>query len=446
MAASCTSEEGGMMRLALLFLLLYAAAPAHAADVKEVVSPGGIKAWLVEEHSLPLVAIRLSFEGSGFAYDPSGREGLANFTATMLTEGAGDLGDRAFNEALEARAIEMNTAVNQDSLEVAMQSLSEHKDLAFSYLGMAVAKPRFDVDAVERTRRQMLSILKQSEQNPGYLMERSWAKEAFGDHPYGRPQLGTSSSLARLDRYDMQRYAERYLTRGNLLVAVVGDITPEELRPLLDKHFSSLPEKYKPETKIPDVQIAAGKKPVAVDFNIPQTLVTFGLQGLKRSDPDYIAAYVMTQILAGDSSLTSRLGKEIREKRGLSYTVYARLTPFDHGGMFTGGFATRTEETHTALAVLKDTLDTFVKEGPSAEELSQAKQYLVGSFVINLDSNADLAGFLINMQHNRLGIDYLKRRDELIGAVTRNDVTAQARRLLDTRKLIIIKTGKPTTH
>ncbi len=148
--------------------------PALATEVKEVVSPGGFKAWLVEEHVLPLVAVKIAFTGSGSAYDPAGKEGRSNMTAALLMEGAGDMDSRAFNEALENNAIELNFGTDEDLFRASLESLSEHKEKAFSYLGMALTKPRFDDSALERVRSQTLSLLTQEEQEPGYLLHRGW--------------------------------------------------------------------------------------------------------------------------------------------------------------------------------------------------------------------------------------------------------------------------------
>jgi zinc protease len=427
----------------LLLAFLAITTAAQAAEVKEVVSDSGIKAWLIEEHALPLVAVRVAFPGSGFAYDPSGEEGLANMVAAMLTEGAGDMNEREWNEALENKAIEFNTAVNEDMLEVSMQSLAEHKDAAFSMLGLALSKPRFDSEAVERTRRQMQAILKQSEQNPGYQLDRAWKKLAFGEHPYGKPQIGTERSIGGIGGSDLRGYAEDYLTRGNMLVAVVGDITSAELKTMLDKHFTDLPKKYDPDITVAEAKINTADKPVVVPYDIPQTQVAFALSGIKREDPDYIAAYVMNQILGGNGNLVSRLGQEIREKRGLSYYVYSHFAPLSHGGVWEGGFATRNEQARQATAVLRDTLEQFVKNGPSDSELANAKYYLTGSFAAKLDTNEALAAFLINMQHNKLGIDYLDKRNDLIKAVDKKDIEVVAKRLINPDKLLIVMIGKP---
>jgi zinc protease len=435
------------MRAFIFFLLCFGCVfSAQAAPIKEVVSDSGIKAWLIEEHSLPLVAVRVAFEGSGFAYDPAGDEGRAHMAAATLTDGAGDMNEREFTEALENKAIDFNTAVDEDMLEVAMQSLSEHKDAAFSYLGLMLSQPRFDSDSVERARRQMQSALKQAEQDPGYQLDRAWKKVAYGDHPYGKPAIGTERSIGSLGGSDLRDYAERHLTRANMLISVVGDITPAELKTLLDKYFSHLPEKYKPEVRIPEIKIGTADKPVVVPYDIPQTQIAFALPGIKRNDADYINAYVMNQILGGDGNLVSELGLEIREKRGLSYSVYSRFLPYMFGGVWSGGFATRNEQARQATAVLRDALERFIKNGPSDSELASAKQYLTGSFMAKLDTNEDLAAFLINMQHNKLGIDYLDKRNALINDVSRSDVVAVAKRLIDPDKLLIVMVGKPGTN
>ncbi len=415
-----------------------------ATKVKEVVSEKGMKAWLVEEHTLPLVAIRVAFTGSGSAYDGEGNEGRANMVAAMLTEGAGDMNDREWNEALESRALEFNSSVDEDTLEVSMRALSEHKDTAFSYLGLALREPRFDSDAIDRTRRQSLSLLVQQEQSPRETLERRWRRQIYGDHPYAHMPLGSESSIRRLDRSDLREFAERHLTRENIMIAVVGDITPEELRLLLDKYLGGLPEHYKPEVIVPEAVITADGKPAVMDFDIPQTLVMFGTEGLKRNDPDYFTAHVMNQILGGDGALTSLLVQEIREKRGLAYSAYSAMKPLAHAASWQGGFATRNEQAGAALSVLQETLRRFAANGPTAAELATAKQYLVGSFMLRLNSNDDLASFLINMQFNNLGIDYLDRRNAMVAAVTRTKVKAMAKRLIDTDKLAIVMVGKPT--
>lgn len=433
------------MRIGLLVLcLVIASAAAHATEVKEVTTSGGLKAWLVEEHALPLIAIKVAFRDSGYAYDAPGKEGRSNMTAALLTEGAGGMDSRAFNEALENHAIQLNTGSDDDILSVTMETLSEHKDTAFSYLGLVLTQPRFDEASIERTRRQSLSLLVQQEQEPGYQLTRKRQKLLFGDHPYAHAQLGLEHTIKTLNRDDLKDFAQRYLTKENVIISVVGDITPQELSTLLDRSLSGLPATYNPDAKVPDIAIPQGGAPEVIDFNIPQTMVSFAAPGLKRSDPDYFSAYVLNQILGGGGSLTSRLGVEIREKRGLSYSVYSYLNPMAHAATWEGGFATRNDQAGDAVNVLRDTLKRFVKEGPTEKELADAKRYLTGSFVLNLDSNSEIANFLTSMQLNHLGVDYLKRRNSLVEAITAKDVHDIAKRLIDPEKLTIVMIGKPT--
>lgn len=426
--------------VAALFLFLQ---PALATEVREVVTPGGFKAWLVEEHSVPLLAVRIAFKESGYAHDKPGLEGRSNMVAALLGEGAGDLDSRAFNEALEAHAIELTSSADEDQIDVLLETLSEHKDKAFSYLGMALAKPRFDSSAIDRVKSQSLAWLVQKEQEPGYALQRAWQKLAYGDHPYGRAQIGTESGIRALDHGDLATFAKKHLTKENIIIAAVGDISPEELSRLLDAYLAELPQRFEPDVTVPEFTLPAGSnEPVIIAFDIPQTMVMFGANGLKRRDPDYFAAYVMNHLLGGGGSLTARLGEEIREKRGLAYSVYSGLNPMRHAASWHGGFATRNDQAHAALDVLRATLRTFVDQGPGAKELADAKRYVMDSFVLNLDSNAEIAAFLINMQINELGIDYFNRRNALVEAVRKEDVHAMARRLIDPDKLLVAMVGK----
>lgn len=431
-----------MRLLSWILLSCVFSSPVLAGEVKEVVSDGGIKAWLMEEHSLPLIAVHVAFRGAGSAHDGDRLHGLAYMTSRMLTEGAGGMDAQQFAAALESRAIGFDAAVDEDLLEASMQMLSDTRDDAFRYLGLALTEPRFDGDALERVRRRTLSELKDDAKDPGRIAEREWRKRVFGDHPYGHMVSGSEEGVGRLDRYDLRHFAEKHLTRENMLVAVVGDITPEALKSLLDKTFGDLPKRYRPEVTVPEASPAATAKPVTVAYDVPQTVAVFGLPAVRRDDPEFMAAYLMNQILGGNT-LTGRLGHEIRDKRGLAYGVSSSLRTLMHAAYLSGAFATRNEEAGQAAAVLVDTLKAFARSGPGEQELLDAKRYAVGSLAINLDGNDAIAGFLITMQHQALGIDYLKRRERLIEAVTGNEVKAAAKRLIDADKLSMVLVGKP---
>jgi len=426
------------------FLTFCLSAPAAKATVvQEVVTPGGLTAWLVEEHALPLVAVKIAFKESGVASDTPEKSGRASMAAAMLPEGAGALNSNDFNEALETDAVNLHFGVDEDLFYASLDSVSDHTEKAFSYLGMALTQPRFDKDALERVRRQTLADITQREQQPGYMLGRAWQQLAYGAHPYGQPSLGTRASVAKLTKEDISGFTQQALARDNILISVVGDITPKQLAQLLDTHLGTLPAKATLAAKVSDIQLPDGTKEVRVTHDIPQTMIAFGTPGLMRSDPDYYSAYVMNQILGGGGSLTSKLGTEIREKRGLAYSVSTQLDPMSHSASWQGMFATRNEKAAEAMDVLKTTLKDFSANGPTDAEISDAKTFLTGSFVMALDSNADIASFLINMQLHHLGRDYLDKRNGLIENVKKDDVKRLAARLTDPGKLLVVMVGKP---
>lgn len=432
------------MRIAMVSAaLLLWCAPAMATQVREIKTPGGITAWLVEEHAQPLIAVRVAFRGSGFAHDPDGKEGRTAMTAALLMEGAGDKDAEAFNNALETHAARLAISADEDMVQAALDTLSEHKEFAFGALGQALTAPRFDDGAIARVREQTRSAIAQQDTQPAYRLQRSWQRAAFGAHPYGKPDIGTKESILRLEKADFQFVAAHYLTRENMIVSVVGDISESELSHLLDTQFASLPARYAPDVTVTDTALPAKASTDIIAQDIPQTLVMFGASGIARNDPDYFSAYVMNYLLGG-SSLTSRLGVEIRDKRGLAYAIGTQLSPMQHAASWQGSFSTRNEKVGEAIDTLKNTLRAFTATPPDEAALRDAKHFLTGSFVLNLDSNAAVANFLLSMQLYHLGIDYLDTRNAKIEAVTAQQVHAMAQRLIAPDRLLVVMVGNPT--
>ena len=415
---------------------------AQATEVQEVVSARGLKAWLVEEHALPIVSARLVFEDSGAAYDIKGKEGRAQLAVGLLDEGAGDMDATAFSEAIEDKAIRLSFGVDTDGVGVRVAAISEHAPEAFRLMGLALTKPRLDAAAIERVRGQMLTALASQEKSPGYLLQERWKQLLFPGHPYANPVLGTSASLKKLSRADLSDYVQRYLARSNLIIAVVGDVTPAQLKLWLDDNLGALPEKARPDMQVADVALPAKAQQVVVDSDVPQTLVAFGTPGISRTDPMFYDAYVMNYLIGG-GSLSSLLNAEIREKRGLAYGVSTDLTPMRHAALWEGGFSTRNEKMAEALAALRGTLMHFAETGPDVMQLSEAKQFITGSFVLRLDSNMEIANYLITMQQYGLGRDYLDKRNALMNAVTREGVAAAAKKIADVNLLQTVLVGRP---
>ena len=420
---------------------LIATASAFALEIREIESPGGLRAWHVNEPSIPIIAVELAFRG-GSLLDLEGAEGLAHVVSGLLDEGAGEFDSRRFQERLADHAIEFSVRARRETFDISLRTLTENREEAFRLLGLALTRPRFDVEPVERVRRQILSQLKRDENDPGEIAGRTWLRAAFPDHPYGRPARGTAESVQGITTAHLRDFVAARLARDNVVIAVVGDIEADELGRLLDLALGDLPETAA-STEIAAAWPAPGGATIVVRQDIPQSIVRFGLGGLKRDDADFYAAYVMNNILGG-GGFTSRLYHEVREKRGLAYSVYTYLRTLDHGGLYMGGAATANERVAETIAVIREELDRLARDGVTAQELRRAKDYVTGAYPLRLTSNSNIAHALINIQLDNLGMDHLERRTIEIEAVTEADVRRVARRLIRTDDLIVVVVGDPT--
>jgi zinc protease len=424
--------------VALLALPLLAA-PALATTIEHVVSPGGIEAWLVHEPAVPMIAIDFAFVG-GAAQDAPGKGGTASLVASLLDEGAGDLDAKTFHARLERKAIELGFQAERDTLRGTLRTLTENKDEAFEYLRLAVTQPRFDQSDVEVIRAQMLSMLRRATTSPTDIANLRWWQVAFADHPYGRPVNGTLESVPTVTIADLKDYTHRVLARENLKVAVVGDIDAETVKVMLDRVFGGLPAQ--PELKpVANVSPQGLGRRIVVKVDVPQAVVAFGGPGIARKDPDFMAAYIVNHILGG-GAFSSRLYQEVREKRGLAYSVYDSLVWLNHSALFLGGTATRADRAGETLDVIDKEIHRLANEGPTADELAKAKAYLNGSFVLNLDTSSKIAALLVQLQLDGLGIDYFTRRPEMINGVTLEDARRVAKRMLDSGMLVTVA-GRP---
>jgi zinc protease len=409
-------------------------------NIQDITSPGGVKAWLVEEHSVPLLAIRFVFDG-GNSQDPSGKEGLANFITAMMDEGAGDLDASQFQERMEELAVRMSFEDSRDGLYGNFETLSANREPALEMLRLAINQPRFDAEAVERIKRQLLANLAYAAKNPERVVAKAWAEAAFPGHPYGRPAEGTPETVGSITSSDLEAFRRRTFARSNLKVVAVGDIDAKTLGEVLDRVFGNLPA----EAEL--VPVAKTEpKPVAklkiVEMDVPQSVVFFGMAGLERKHPDFLPAFVMNHILGG-GGFASRLTEQVREKRGLAYSVYSYLQPYRNAALFAGGVATKNEAVKESIEVIRAELARMASEGPTPQELANAKSYLTGSFALRFDTNSKIASQLLWMLDEDMGIDYVDRRNALVDAVTLDDVRRVARRLLDVDNLLVTVVGKP---
>jgi zinc protease len=412
---------------------------ASAMTIEKIVSPGGIEAWLVREKSLPLVTLNYAFHG-GASQDDADKAGTANLTADLLDEGAGELDGKTFHERLENRAIEMSFQVGRDYIYGSLRTLNDNRDEAFDLLRLALTNPRFDADAIDRIRGQTMATLQRDTTNPNDLASRRWWQTAFPDHPYGRESKGTLESVPRITAADLREYVRRVFARNELKVSIVGDVDAKTAGMLIDRAFGALPAKNDLKPIANATPTGLGKR-IVINVDVPQAVVTFGGQGIARQDPEFMAAYIVNHILGG-GSFSSRLYREVREKRGLAYGVSDSLVWFRRAAVMLGGTATRADRTADALAVIEQEVKRMAEEGPTPEELAAAKSFLKGSYALSLDTSGKIAAQLTQIQIDDLGIDYVQRRSALIDAVTIEDAKRVAKRLYRGGLLVTVA-GKP---
>src|SRR6516165_1512186 len=406
-----------------------------ATKIQRLVSPGGIEAWFVQDATVPIIAMEYAF-GGGAAQDPADKPGVANMVASLIDEGSGDLDSKTFHERLDRRAIELSFSATRDYFRGSLRMLKDNKDEAFDLLHMALTSPHFDATDVERIRSQIVSGLRRDTTNPNALAGRKFLEIAYGDHPYGRQASGTLESVPTITVADMKDYVRRVIAKDTLKIAVVGDVDPATLGKLLDQTFGGLPAKAS-LTPVPDIVAAKPPQRAFVPLDVPQTVISFGGPGIMRHDPNFMAAYVVNHIIGG-GGLSSRLYHEVREKRGLAYSVYQTLLWMDHSALFIGNTGTRADRAGETLDAVEKEIRRMAEEGPTQQELDEAKSYLKGSQMLQLDTSSKLASGLLQYQLDRLPIDYLEKRNAIVDAVTLADAKAIAKRLWGQGLLTVI--------
>ena len=419
----------------LAFALTFSGGASAASKIEEITSPGGIKAWLVRETTVPVLALDYAFTGGANA-DPADKPGVANMAASLLDEGAGDLNSRAFQERMEDKAIQLGFSAARDQFRGSLHTLKANLDEGVNLLRLALTAPRFDDEPVARIRDQLQAQLERGTTSPNEIANRRWWAAAFPGHPYGRPSNGTQESLAAIKVDDLKTYVRNVFARDTLTIGIVGDIDAEAAGKLIDHVFGGLPEKAT-LTPVPPATMHGLDERIVVNLDVPQTVISFGAPGLPRHDPDFFAGYVVNHIYGG-GSMTSRLYREVREKRGLAYGIRSSLIWMDHGNIFSGGTATRSDRAAETLTLIDAETQRMAAEGPTQEELDKAKSYLKGSYALAFDTSAKIAGQIVQIQLDKLGIDYPERRNAMIDAVTLDDAKRVAKRLLDTKMLTVV--------
>lgn len=428
-----------LTRLAVCVLVLLPGTALAALEIQPVTSPGGIKAWLVQDHRNPVLALDFSF-GGGESSDPEGKEGRARMVSALLDEGAAELDSEAFQKALADNSITLRFDSRSDRFSGQLFTLTETRDKAVDLLRMALTEPRFDTEPVERVRAQISASLRRDLQDPRTIAGRTWWATSFPDHPYGRSGDGTLESVAAITTEDLRAFADAVLAREDLIVGAVGDISAEELGTLLDAAFGALPQ-TSGAPEVADAYPEHTGETIVVDLEIPQSVVVFGQPGIDQEDPDWFTANLLNRVMAG--GFGSRLMEEIREKRGLVYGVWAYLLPLDHAPLVMGGLASQNARVAEAVDLVRQEWERMAEAGPTEAELDDARTYILGSFPLSLTDSPGIASLLVGLQENERPIDYLERLHEIYGGITLEDARRVAARLYRAGELTVVVAGQP---
>jgi len=413
--------------------------PAWAEiDIQEVTSPGGITAWLVEDHAIPFVALEVRFQG-GASLDAEDKRGAAHLMAALLEEGTGDLDARGFARASEEIAASFSYSASDDAISVSARFLTETRPEAVDLLRRSLVEPAFNPAAIERVRAQVVSGIASDQTDPNAMATQNFERLAFPGHPYGGPVEGTLETVAALTRDDLVAAWQGALARDRIHVSAVGDITAADLAVMLDTLFGDLPDTGAPFAGPADFALAPGI--TVIEADVPQSVALFGHPGLMRDDPDFLAAFVLNAIIGG-GGFEARLMQEVREKRGLTYSIGSFLVPKDHAGLIMGQFSSANDRVAEAIRVLEAEW-ARAAEGVTAQELEEVKTYLTGSYPLRFDGNRRIANILVGMQLDDMPMDYVVTRNAQVEALTLEEINAVAAELFDPDALAFVVVGQP---
>lgn len=428
-------------------LLLATSAPAWAGlPIQNWVHASGAKVYLIESPAIPMLDVQLQVDG-GSRRDPAAQVGLASVTAGLLsggvaaTDGKAALDENQLSEAWVDLGAEFGAGASADRFSVSLRTLTQ-PDLLQGAVALAarqLAAPAWPEKVWVRDRERMLASLKEAETRPGTLAGRTFEQAVYGNHPYGYQV--TAKTLNAITVADMQRFYRQHVSACRAQVSLVGAVNREQADRIVGQLMAALkPHGCEPLGEVAQVAPLTAGVDKRLPFDAAQAQVLIGQPGMRRDDPDHFAAFVGNYILGG-GGFVSRLTTEVREKRGLSYSVYSGFSPGLHAGAFQIGLATRPDQAAEAVKVAQGVLRQFVAEGPTEAELQAAKEYLVNSFALRIDSNRKLIGNLANMAWHDLPMDYLDTWTERVKAVSVADIQRTFQRVLQPDRMVTVVIG-----
>lgn len=429
-----------LRNLLAALLMVWAATPAVAETIIKKASLGyGVTAWYAPSEAVPVVDVLLVFQNAGAAQDPAGKEGLASFTTSMLSEGAGTLDAQSFARALDAKAITLDFRADDDSIVVHLYCLREHAEEAARLLALALGKPMLAAGEMARVKSQFSSLYSQLDESPDYQADKLLDATAFKGHPYANTLYGTPQTMAGLTAQDVRGLLAQRLTRHNVIVSASGAVDAPLLKTMLTPVIAALSDKPAP-LPVPAPVMQGGGTTVRQRQDVPQTVITFVAPGINRSDKRFYTAYLLNEILGG-GTLTSRLSNEVRQKKGLVYSVGTSLEVKDSISLISGQLASRNSSSEKALEAVKNLFAELREKGVTEEECVDAKSYVIGHFPLQLDRTSNVSGMLYTMQRYHLGENYLTERVAFFNEVSCNDINQLARELLAPEKFLFAVVG-----
>ncbi len=410
----------------LFFLLFFFPLNLFSMNVTEIKTKNQVKFWFVEDNSIPIVSVNFSFSGGAF-FDKIGKEGTSSFLASLLDEGAGNLDSIKFQNRMDEIGMKMSFSSSKDSFSGNFQIISENKKEGFELLRIAITKPRLEAKDIEKIRNQIVSSLKLKEIDISNLATQKFHETFFSSHNFGRNVDGTVSSIKKISKNDLEDYLESNLAISNLVIGVSGNVKVAEIESLIDNTFGNLLPSVKHQVKIPKKSdLPKGLLIEKKDF--PQSAVLFGHKGLERNNKDFFAARIVNYVLGG-GGFQSRMYKNVREKKGLVYSIYSYLVPYKNNDIVLGGFQTKNETVYEAISLVKDEWDKIGKNGITQKEFKEAKTYYKGSFSRNFTSTSSISSLLMTVQEYGLDQNYFKNRNKIIDSLTLKEVNIVAKNL-----------------
>lgn len=409
-------------------------------EVEEVVSPRyKIKAYLYEDKTNPIISLSFIFKNAGWSSEDAGKAGISALLEQMLLSGAGDYNEEDFNEKLENNAITIGFSSGKDDFFGALLTTGENSPVAYDMLKLALSEPRFEEDDIRRVKTRLTEGLKQQQEQPGQILSLAFAKELYGSHPYGRNPLGQAETADKISRRDLAAFMRKNFSRGNLIVGAAGDISPEELGSVLDDIFGVLPESANINfVREADADFSPRSKDIPL--TTAQNIAMFAVPGVSRNDADFYPLYVANFIFGG-SGLNSRLSQAARENEGLTYSIGTGLALDEKSPTIQGSFSATPENFGRVVQILQREWNDFSKNGATASEVREAKDYLIASYNLRFAAISDIAAIMAYMQRDNLGRDFLQKRNDYVRAVSVEQVNAVAAKYFDNNKLVRVNIG-----